>query len=118
MGGTLALAYLAAVAIGAAALAAVTVLSALAVCGAALSRRPSRGLKLALAAIGVWLALGFSVAFALSHQATGGFAWVLLALYLVPLPVLPWIYARTFPVENDAAPEAGAPARHRGPEAP
>ena len=29
-------------------------------------------------------------------RAVGGFVWVLLVLYLLPLPLIPWLYAATF----------------------
>jgi len=92
----LALAYPAAVAAGAWALAGVTVAAAVAGCAAVLTRRRSARLRFALAAIAAWLALGLGGAFLLQDHALRGFAWVLLALYAVPLPLVPWIYAKTF----------------------
>ncbi|MFI5167475.1 MAG: hypothetical protein ACHQQS_12710 [Thermoanaerobaculales bacterium] len=114
LAGALAIAYLVAILVGAPALAGVTVLCALAGCGVALVRRPSRALRLGLAAVGVWLGVGFAGAFALSHRPLGGFAWVLLVLYLLPLPVVPWIYARTFPSDQ----ETGAQGALRTPGSP
>ncbi|MBZ5588963.1 MAG: hypothetical protein LAO05_10415 [Acidobacteriia bacterium] len=93
---TLALAYLAAVAVGAWALAGVAVAAAVAGCAAVLTRRPSAGLRLGLGAIMVWLALGIGGAFVLHPHAIRGFVWVLLVLYFVPLPLVPWLYAATF----------------------
>jgi len=92
----LALAYPAAVAAGAWALAGVTVAAAVAACAAVLTRRPSARLRFALAAIAAWLALGLGGAFLLHAHALRGFAWVLVVLYAVPLPLVPWIYAKTF----------------------
>ena len=93
---TLAVAYPAAVAIGPAALAGVVVLSALAACSIVIARRPSAGLRLALAATALWLALGLAGAFVFEAHVIHGFVWVLLVLYLLPLPLVPWLYARTF----------------------
>ena len=92
----LALAYPAAVAIGAWALAGVVVLAAIAGCATAIARRPSVGLRLGLAAIALWLALGIAGALAFRTHAIRGFVWALLVLYFVPLPLIPWLYARTF----------------------
>lgn len=105
LAGALAFAYLVAVPIGAPALAVVTILCALAGCAAALARRPSRGLRLALATVGVWLGVGFAGAFVLSHRPLGGLTWVLFVLFLLPLPVVPWIYARTFPTDGEMVAE-------------
>ena len=96
----LALAYPAAVALGPGALAGVTVAAAAAACAAVLTRRRSARLRVALAAIAVWLALGLAGAFALRGHALGGLAWVLFVVYAVPLPVIPWIYAKTFDGSN------------------
>ena len=92
----LALAYPVAVALGPGALAGVTVVAAVAACAAVLTRRRSARLHLALAAIAAWLALGLGGAFLLQDHALRGFAWVLIVLYAIPLPLIPWIYAKTF----------------------
>jgi hypothetical protein len=92
----LALAYPAAVAVGAWVLAGVTVTAAVAGCAAVLTRRPSRALRMVLAAIVAWLVLGIGGAFLLHGHPVRGFAWVLVVLYAVPLPVIPWLYAATF----------------------
>ena len=96
----LALAYLLAAFIGAPALAVVTILAALAACGTVLARRPSQALRLGLVTVGVWLAVSFAGAFALSRRPIAGLTWALLVVYVLPLPLVPFIYARTFPHEN------------------
>ena len=101
----LAVAYPAAVAIGPEALAGVVVLSAIAACSIVIARRPSGGLRLGLAATALWLALGLAGAFVLEAHVIRGFVWVLLVLYFLPLPLIPWLYARTF---------EGPPVHHKG----
>jgi len=83
----LALAYPAAVAVGPAALAVVTVAASVAACALVLARRPTAGLRIALGA----------VAYLLRAHPVRGLAWVLAVLYALPLPLIPWLYARTFP---------------------
>ncbi|HVN75739.1 MAG TPA: hypothetical protein VMT19_05430 [Thermoanaerobaculaceae bacterium] len=115
----LALAYPAAVAAGAGALAVLTVAAAVSGCALVLARRSSLRLRVALAAIAVWLAGALGGAFLLSHHALRGFAWVLVALYAVPLPLVPWIYARTFAgstVRRFEGPEPGGEQRSGGAE--
>ncbi len=92
----LALAYPIAVVAGPWALAGVTVAAGGAGCALALARRPSAPLRAALVAIALWLAAGLGGALVLRGHALRGAAWVLLALYAVPLPLIPWLYARTF----------------------
>ncbi len=96
----LALAYPVAVAAGPWALAGVTVAAAVCGCALALARRPSARLRAAFAAIAVWLAVGLGGAFLLRAYAMWGFAWVLLVVYLLPLPLIPLLYARTFDQEG------------------
>ena len=74
----------------------VVVGSSIAACALALARRPSRPLLLALAAIALWLALGLAGAWMLRGHPVGGVVWVLAVLYLLPLPVVPWLYWATF----------------------
>lgn len=114
----LALAYPAAVATGPWALAGVTVAAAVSGCALALARRPSARLRAAIAAIAAWLAIGLAGAFLLRAHAGGGFAWVLFVLFVIPLPPIPWLYARTFASSGGAhgqdAPGPPAPARPQG----
>ncbi len=98
--GALALAYPLAVAAGPWALAGVTVAAAVSGCALALARRPSARLRAAFAAIAVWLGVGLGGAFLLHARAVQGFAWVLLVLYVIPLPLIPWLYATTFDREG------------------
>jgi hypothetical protein len=96
----LALAYPVAVAAGPWALAGVTVAAAVCGCALALARRPSARLRAAFAAIAAWLTVGLGGAFLLRAYAMSGFAWVLLVVYLLPLPLIPLLYARTFDQEG------------------
>jgi hypothetical protein len=75
---------------------AVVVGSSIAACALALARRPSRPLLLALAGIALWLALGLAGAWLLRGHPAGGVVWLLAVLYLLPLPVVPWLYWKTF----------------------
>jgi len=85
-----------------------------AACALVLVRRPARRLALALAAVALWLVVGLAGAWALRARALAGFAWVVTVLFLLPLPLLPWVYYRTF-VKEDVPPtpqahgEGGAP---------
>jgi hypothetical protein len=96
----LALGYPLAVAVGPWALAGVTIAAAVGGCALALARRPSVRLRAAFAAIAVWLAVGLGGAFLLRAHAMWGFAWVLLVVYLLPLPLIPLLYARMFDREG------------------
>ena len=91
----LAVAYLAA-ALWPPLLAVVVVAATVAACTLVLGRRPSRLLGITLTAVATWLVLGLAGAFVLSGRVLGGFAWVLLVLYGLPLPLIPWLYLRTF----------------------
>jgi hypothetical protein len=108
----LALGYPAAVAAGPWALAGVTAAAAVAACALALARRPAPRLRAALVAIALWLAAGFVGALLLRGRTLPGFAWVLLVLYLLPLPAVPYLYARTFDPPED--PVRGKKAEGRG----
>jgi hypothetical protein len=46
--------------------------------------------------IAVWLGAGLAGAWWLRGEVTAGLLWVLGVLFLLPLPALPWLYARTF----------------------
>jgi hypothetical protein len=70
-------------------------------CAIALVRRPAPGLRLAIAAIAVWLIVALGGAFLLRHHSLAGATWALLVIYALPLPFVPWLYARTFPSEQD-----------------
>ncbi len=83
------------------ALAGVTIAAAVCGCAVALARRPSARLRAAFAAIAVWLAVGLGGALLLRAHAMWGFAWVLLVVYLLPLPLIPLLYVRTFERSSD-----------------
>ena len=110
----LALAYPIAVVAGPGALAGVTVAAAVSACALALVRRPSPRLRTALAAIALWLAAGLGGALVLRGHALRGAAWVLLALYLLPLPAIPYLYAKTFDRPEDEG--KGQRAKGKGTE--
>jgi hypothetical protein len=76
-----------------------------AACALALHRRPSRALRFAVAGVIAWLAAGLGGAWALGGRPVAGLLWVLVVLFGLPLPLLPWLYARTF---------ANGPALHPG----
>jgi hypothetical protein len=62
----------------------------------ALARRRSRPLLRAIAGIAVWLTVGLAGAWIVRGRPLFGLAWVLAVLYLLPLPVIPWLYWWTF----------------------
>jgi hypothetical protein len=45
--------------------------------------------------VGLWLAAGLAGAWWLRGEVTAGLLWVLGVLFVLPLPVVPWLYART-----------------------
>lgn len=93
----LAVAYIAAAVWFPTALAGVTVAAVAAACALVLQGRTSRGLRRLLAALTAWLAIGFAGAIWLAGRPEGGLFWVLLFLFLAPLPLIPWGYSATFP---------------------
>jgi hypothetical protein len=74
----------------------VIVASSVAACALALARRPARPLLIAVAGLALWLAAGLAGAWLLRGRPIGGFGWVLAVLFVLPLPVIPWVYWRTF----------------------
>jgi hypothetical protein len=76
-------------------------------CALALLRRPTRSLRLVLAGLTLWLLAGHAGGWLLRGQPLGGFAWVLLVLYVLPLPLIPWLYWSTFPVGTDRLSDSG-----------
>ncbi len=93
----LAVAYLLAATLAPVLLAPLVVAAAVAACALALLRHRSRAVAVSTAAIGVWLALGFTGAWLLRDDPAGGLLWAVLGLFVLPLPVIPWLYASTFP---------------------
>jgi hypothetical protein len=96
----LAAGYLAAAAALPAALPLVVATAAAACCALVLARRRGRRLRWTLVAILIWLALGFTGTLLVSGELLAGPAWVVAALFLLPLPLIPWAYARTFEEER------------------
>lgn len=92
----LAAAYLLAVLAAPALLPAVCAAVVVGACALVLAHRPSPALRVALVAIAALLAAGLAGAWLLQGRPTGGFLWVVTAVFLAPLPVVPWLYARTF----------------------
>jgi len=93
----LAAAYLAAATLVPAGLSAVTVGAVLGSCALALVHRRSRGLVAALVVVAFWLALGVATAWLVRQEPRAGLLCIVGALFLLPLPLIPWLYAVTFP---------------------
>ena len=70
--------------------------AAVAACALVVHRRPGPPVRWALGAVAVWLGGGFAGAWLLRDAGVWGLAWLLGALFLAPLPLVPWLYARTF----------------------
>ena len=64
--------------------------------GAAVARRPSRRLGVAIALVCALLAVGLAGAWLLRTRPVAGLAWTLLALFALPLPLVPCLYWLTF----------------------
>jgi hypothetical protein len=92
---TLALAYLLAAIVLPGALPAVVGASAVASCALVVARRQSGTLALTLAAIGIWLAIGLAGAWLPQENPLHGLLWITAVLFLMPLLVIPWLYALT-----------------------
>lgn len=75
---------------------AVAIAGTVAACAIAVLRRPSRSLRLVVAGMALWLLAGHAGAWLLRGRPLGGFAWVLVVLYVLPLPLIPWLYWLTF----------------------
>lgn len=70
--------------------------AAVAACALTLTRRSAPGLSAVLVGLGVWLGMAFLGAWWLREQPQGGLLWLLLMVFALPMPVIPWLYARTF----------------------
>jgi hypothetical protein len=92
----LAAAYLLSTSLLPAVLPLVTVGAAAAGCALVLTHRRGHALRLVLAALSAWLAAAFGGVLLLHDRPLGGLAWLASALFVVPLPLVPWLYARTF----------------------
>ena len=73
-----------------------TVLAVAAAFGLHVTGRPARRAWLVVALVAAWLALGFGGAFWLRARPFAGLAWVVVVLFALPLPLIPWLYARSF----------------------
>ncbi len=91
---------------------AVVIAASLGTCAFVLLRRPSRGVRLVLALVAVWLVVGHAGAWLLRARSLAGFAWVIVVLFLLPLPLIPWLYWLTF---LDAEPTSAAGPDAAGP---
>lgn len=108
----LALAYATAVTLPAL-LPAVTVAACVAACALVLTLRRTSGLRWLLPGLAIWLAVGFGGALLLRGEALRGPAWIAATLFLVPLLLIPWLYARTFEVTVGNTPSDPPAQIHR-----
>jgi len=92
---TLAIAYLLAATLLPATLPLLAIAAVIAACAIVLTHRCFRGLVVALAAIGAWLALGLATAWLLPDSPRLGLLWITAFLFVLPLPLIPWLYSRT-----------------------
>jgi hypothetical protein len=74
----------------------VVVVAAVTLAASVLLDRPTRALRCVIAGIAIWLAVALAGSWLLRASPGTGAGWVLLVLYLVPLIVIPWLYAATF----------------------
>lgn len=65
-------------------------------CATVLGHRPSSQLHALLTAVTTWLVVGLAGALWLGGQPVAGLLWVVLVLFLLPLPLIPLLYRRTF----------------------
>jgi hypothetical protein len=89
-----------------------------AACALALVRRPSRPLLLAIAGLALWLVTGIAGAWLLRERPLAGMAWALAVLYLLPLPVIPWLYWRTYVAGGPCGTPPHPPAADAPPRPP
>jgi hypothetical protein len=89
-----------------------------AVCALALARRPSPALRLAVAGAAGCLATGLAGAWLLDRQPIPGLLWVLVVVFALPLPIVPWLYSHTFADGDTATPAPPVPDPDPGPRTP
>ncbi|NWG00266.1 MAG: hypothetical protein HXY19_04935 [Thermoanaerobaculaceae bacterium] len=65
-----------------------------------LARRSSRRLVRTLLAVAVLVLVGLAGAALLAEEREGGVLWLVVAGFLAPLPVVPWLYACSFEEED------------------
>lgn len=70
--------------------------AALAGCALVLTRRSTPGLARIMLGIAAWLAVAFAGVWLLRATPVAGLRWILLIMFLLPLPFIPWLYARSF----------------------
>jgi hypothetical protein len=75
----------------------------LACCALVLARRNSRPLRRALGAVAAWQVVSLAAALVFADRPVGGLSFVVVVLYLVPLPVIPWLYVATFEERGEGA---------------
>lgn len=85
----------------------IALLAAVGACALALRRRSHPRLRAVIAAVALWLAVGFAGAWLGQDHALAGLGWVVAVLFLLPLPIIPWMYAQSFPEPRPKPPEAG-----------
>jgi hypothetical protein len=111
--GTLAVGYLLAATLAPMMLPPVTVATMVAASAVVLTRRRSRGLALTLAVVGAWLALGFAGALFLRDGPRLGLIWIVVTLFVLPLPAIPlvyWLTSSSVPGPRSPVPGAGGGA--------
>jgi hypothetical protein len=116
---TLAVAYLLAATLLPAALPLLTIAAVISACAIVLTHRRFRGLVVTLASIGAWLAVGLAPAWLLPDSPRLGLRWIVVFLFVLPLPLIPWLYSRTF--SSTPGPRSPVPSpRHSvpGPRSP
>ena len=74
----------------------VTVAAAVGVCFLVLAQRDHPGLRRTIWALLGWLATALGGALVLASRPLAAMAWIIVVVFLIPLPVIPWLYARTF----------------------
>jgi len=68
-----------------------------------LTHRRARPLIRALVVAAVLVIAGLVGSVASHHSPSGGLLWLSLAVFLVPLPLVPWLYARSFAAREGTA---------------
>jgi hypothetical protein len=83
------------------ALAPLAVAAFVVVCGLALARRSTRRAVIALVVVAAWLGAALAGALLLRLDRTAGLLWIVLGLFLAPLPLIPWLYSMTFQASSE-----------------
>lgn len=96
----LAVGYVAAALLGPHLLPLIIAAAAVAASSLVVTRRREKGLGASLLAIALWLTGGFAGAWLLRARPVAGAGWVVIVLFVVALPLVPYLYARTFGAED------------------